>query len=530
MRKTIVFIMMLLLLPLHNAWGESEVSSAHTGKIVVYRNGATIVKTATVSVKKGNNSTKLTGLTSALADDSLQAALEEKNGVRISDVKIEKTFLQGVTQEMVKDLRKRIEEIEGQIKDNAAVIAAISSSIDFLKKTDPFGKNQKAAATEIEGHARFLETSLTADFQKIARFEVATQKLTDEKLALEKELKKAGAERRESKTIFVNIHSDEAAKLNLLISYTVKNAGWSPVYDVRADSTSGKIDIASMAVITQSTGEDWTDAAVEISTASPSHGPPPELAPWYVNIHEPPVFRKAARAVQTEMMAMAAAPDAVDSGAAPMPEMKTEATSFSFSLPGTVTIPSDNQPHRVNVAALSTNANLDYYAVPKLLGRAYLKANFKNPFLFPISSGIMNVFLDGRFVGAAPVIRQILPDGDMELSCGVDESVKVERRLIKKFTEYSGVLSPDTHVLYEFATTVANGKTREIAITVNDHFPVSRNEKIKVVMESPTKEEAAIAEDGMISWRLKLKPGEIKPLKTKFSVTYPKGTLVRRLE
>jgi uncharacterized protein (TIGR02231 family) len=249
-----------------------------------------------------------------------------------------------------------------------------------------------------------------------------------------------------------------------------------------------------------------------------------------VNIYEPPVYRKAARAVQAEMMAMAAAPDAVDAGTAPMPQMKTEATSFSFLLPGKLTIPSDNQLHRVNIAALSTKARLEDSAVPKISGRAYLTAYFKNPFLFVSSSGVMNVFLDGRFVSAALVARQVLPEGDMEISCGVDEGVKVERKLLKKFTEYSGMLSQGIDVLYEFATTVVNGKSREIALTLNDHFPVSRNEKIKVLTESPTKEEAAIAEDGMISWRLILKPGETKTLKTKFSVAYPKGTTVRGLE
>jgi len=530
MKKIFVFTMMVILFPVFSAWGATDVPSASIRDIVLYRNGAAITKEAGVFVDKGTTLITISGLTADLADESLQAGVKEKNGVRILEVKINRSFLQGVPQERLDAIRKQMEEIEGKIKDNSGAIAAIHSSIDFLKRTDPFAKNQKAPPTEIEAYAKFLEDALTADFRKIARLENANQTLTAEKTALEKELKKSGDERKESKTVAIRIHSDDARKGTLLITYMVKNAGWSPVYDVRADSDTGKIALASFAVITQSTGEEWKDAAIEISTARPSHGPAPEISPWYLNIYEPPLYKKAARSAQAEMMVMAPNSGGEESDSAAAPRMITEATSFSFLLPGRVTIPSDRQPHRVPMAAFFAAAKLDYYAVPKLSKYAYLQAGFKNPLPFPISSGLMHVFLDGKFVNATPVVRQILPDEEMHLSLGIDEGIKAERKLLKKFTEYSGVLSRDTHAHYDFETTITNGKNRPMTITVKDHLPVSRNEKIRVLPESPQKGDAEIADDGIITWQKDLKPGEKSVLKTTFTVTYPKGTLIRGLE
>jgi len=63
-----------------------------------------------------------------------------------------------------------------------------------------------------------------------------------------------------------------------------------------------------------------------------------------------------------------------------------------------------------------------------------------------------------------------------------------------------------------------------------DQFPVSRNEKIKVDLDAPKKDEAKIAEDGLILWNLRLAPHEKKTLNIKFSVEHPKDLKITGLE
>jgi uncharacterized protein (TIGR02231 family) len=210
--------------------------------------------------------------------------------------------------------------------------------------------------------------------------------------------------------------------------------------------------------------------------------------------------------------------------------VKSETTSFSFIIPQKVSIPSDYQPHRVLIASSDKEAEFSYYAIPKLSKFAFLKANFKNPFSFPLLAGKMNIFLDSRLVSASSLDKTISADEDIKLSLGIDEGIRIERKLQKKYTEYSGVISKETKVNYEYAHELVNSRDKEINITINDNFPVSRNEKIKVELDAPKKDEAEISDEGIIIWKVKLAPGEKKKLALKFRVEYPKELNVTGLE
>ncbi len=518
-----------------NAWAspaETE-SVPKIRNIVLYPDSAMIRKDAAVAVKKGENIIRVSGLTVNLTDESVQVNIKEKAAVRISDVRVEKTYLQKTMQDKIQKLQSRLESINELIKEHSNEISAINSSIEFLKKTVPFPQNQKVTQSEVEGHAKFIEKSLSVSYDRIAKLENKIKKLHEEKRAVENELKNLSSSRDESKTIVINLLSNADREINLGLSYIVTKAGWSPQYDVRADSATGKIDIACFATITQSTGEDWKNANMEISAARHSYGPPPELYAWYVDIYKPrPVVYKYKKAIESEdlIMSKEKASEMVLEQQFEDPRIKAEATSFSFIIPGRVNIPSDNQPHKILIASSSKEAKLDYYAAPKLSRYAYLRAGLKNPLPFPILSGQMSIFLDERFVNTTSVDKQILPDDDMSLSLGIDEGIKIEKKLLKKFTEYSGVFSKDTQIGYEYAIDIVSAKDKEIGINISDNFPVSRNEQIRIALDSPKKEEAKISDDGIISWDLRLKPNEKKNLKIKFRIEHPKDLRITGLE
>jgi uncharacterized protein (TIGR02231 family) len=518
----------------NNVWAfPAEIESVpKIQSIVLYPDSAMIKKEAGIAVKKGENIIRISGLTTALTNESVQVNIKEKAAVRISEVKVEKTYLQKTVQDKIQKLQSRLDSINELINANQNEISAINSSTEFLKKTVPFPQNQKVTQAEVEGHAKFIEKSLSGNYERVAKLENKIKKFLEEKRAVENELKNLSSSRDESKTIVINLLSNAEREINLGLSYIVAKAGWSPQYDVRADSATGKIDIACFATVTQSTGEDWKNANMEISTARPSYGPSPELSAWYIDIYKPkPVVYKYKKAIEGEdLMMREKAMEVAQEQQFEETKIKTEATSFSFIIPGKVNIPSDNQPHRILIAASSKEAKLDYYAVPKLSRHAYLRADLKNPLPFPILSGQMNMFLDERFVNKTYVDKQILPDDDMSLPLGIDEGIKIEKKLLKKFTEYSGVFSKDTQINYEYAIDIVSSKDKEVNINISDNFPVSRNEQIRVTLDSPKKEDAKISDDGIITWDLRLKPNERKTLKIKFRVEHPKDLRITGLE
>jgi uncharacterized protein (TIGR02231 family) len=519
-----------------NAWAlPAEIEpSSKIRNIVVFTQSAMIKKEARFPVKKGENIVRITEITPYLVDASVQVSIGGKSAVKISEIKVAETYLRKAPQDKLQKLQARLDNLDDLMKATSNEISGISSSNEFLKKVIPFSQNQKVTQSEVEAHARFLEKSLAVNYARIAGIEAKLKKLQKEKIAIENEMKHLHSSDKSKSVEFYLISTEDNQEITLIFSYVVNNAGWLPLYEIRADSDAAKINMNYFATIKQATGEDWSGVNVEISTAKPYNSKAPEdLTAWIVDVYHleipsPEPYRYLREESAKSMMKSEQIPDS----AMPFQEtrVKSETTSFSFIIPQKVSIPSDNQPHRVLIASSEKEVVLSYYAIPKLSKFAYLKADFKNPFLFPLLAGKMNVFLDGRLVSAAASDKTISPDEEIKLSLGVDEGIMIERKLIKKFTEYPGLISKETKVNYEYSHKLANNKGKEITITINDNFPVSRNEKIKVELEAPKKNEAEISSDGIITWKVKLAPGEKKILFLKFRVEYPKDLTVTGLE
>ncbi len=60
-------------------------------------------------------------------------------------------------------------------------------------------------------------------------------------------------------------------------------AGWKPLYDVQLDPASSVVRLALAGLVTQTTGEDWTDASLVLSTAVPATSRTfPEIPVWKI--------------------------------------------------------------------------------------------------------------------------------------------------------------------------------------------------------------------------------------------------------
>ena len=152
---------------------------------------------------------------------------------------------------------------------------------------------------------------------------------------------------------------------------------------------------------------------------------------------------------------------------------------------------------------------------------ASLTAELKNPFVFPLPEGELNIFLDGRFVSTQRVEKPILAGDEMRLTLGRDETIFTSSKLQKQFTERTGAFSKKVRKHYEYEAEIVNGKSRPIILLVREQVPVSAHEEITVEITSPTPKDAEIGSDGIVTWTLTLAPGEKRQLTTIFNVIYP---------
>lgn len=512
-------------------------AAAITAGVVIYPDRAMVKKTLHVAIDKGENRLELTGLTPSLIDASVQAGIRSPGKIRIVDIEVRRTALIKTDQERTKAVQAQIDAVDQELIQQGNALAVQKNSLSFLQKVVPFAQHQNTPFPIVRDYLVAMEQTMSERLNKVAEFEGVLTALNKKKSDLEKEKRHLGPGRDDAKSILVTVYADAPSAFDLEYSYFLSGVQWTPKYEVRADSLAQRVELNFFAIIRQGSGEDLSGSNVEISTARPAvSGELPELLPWRLDIYQPPLYQGYGRAEKMNRgaaMEMLEAPQAValaaSADAMAVPEVRNEATSMSYLLAQPIALPADNQPHKILISSSSNEAKFEYLAVPKLAKAASLTAELKNPFLFPLPGGELNIFLDGRFVSTRNVEKPVLSGDEMRLTLGLDETIFVSSKLEKQFTERTGAFARKIRKHYEYQAEIVNGKSRPIILLVRDQVPVSTHEEIKVEVTSPTPAEAEIGADGMITWTLTLAPGEKRQLTTSFTVSYPEEKAITGL-
>jgi len=90
---------------------------------------------------------------------------------------------------------------------------------------------------------------------------------------------------------------DDANGGKLELRYLVKNATWSPSYNLRGPNSRETVQLEYLASVRQTSGEDWNNVKMTLSTASPSLvAEPPELASVALTLTQQQARRQAQQA------------------------------------------------------------------------------------------------------------------------------------------------------------------------------------------------------------------------------------------
>ncbi len=526
-RRFSVFLTLVAVSP--SVWADTLQMTPKLSHVTVFTHHAMIERGGKVSLKKGENTILIPSLSPRLMEPSVQVKIGGDASVKIADVTIESTYLNANKTEQVEKLQAKLDQIMRTLRSKHNDISIITHTNDFLKRTHPFAQNQKISAGEITAHATFLEKSFAENYSRISLIESETKKLEGEKERIENELNTLRSPEQTKQLRITLTSSVEIPEAPLELSYTVDQVSWRPVYTLYADSVAGTVQWTSFASISQNSGEEWRETPIEISTARPfaSEAPGP-LSGWYLDLYRPVPAPSKAVLLSYDMMEKGSGSIVPESYSAP--EIESQTTSFSFHLPGSHTIASDNRSHKLFIASQTKEAKLHYRALPKISPYAYLMAIFPNPFPFPLLSGELNVICDGKMVGARPLKATVFPDEEIHLSLGIDESIKITHQQRKKQTEEKTFISNEIKTFYAFTHEIVNGKNKPIHIRIEDRIPISRHEQIEVVVHHPKKESVNLTDEGIVTWDLNLKAKETKTLPVEFTLTYPRNIRIEGLE
>lgn len=342
----------------------------------------------------------------------------------------------------------------------------------------------------------------------------------------------------------MDIAAAAATKATLRVSYNVRDARWLPLYDARLDTGSKdrkpQLDLVRRAEITQSTGEDWSNVALSVSTVRIARGgSAPELGSLVAQYPQPP--RPMALGTASDLARPAPVPRQMQipsfaAKVAESPEPRERADELqavaeigdfqaTFKIPGRVSLGATEGAKSLRIASMTVPADLAVRAAPVIDPTAFLEASFKQTDDTTLLPGRVAIYRDGVFVGRGKLSASV-KDDIVRLGFGADDKVRIERAVVKRNEGSAGLLVTTSKTdERSFRTTVRNGHDFPIHVAIEDQLPISENEDIAVEMlPSSTPPTASNIRDrrGVLEWSFDPKPGEVKDINFAWRIRWPK--------
>ncbi|MDZ7680819.1 MAG: DUF4139 domain-containing protein [Fodinibius sp.] len=317
------------------------------------------------------------------------------------------------------------------------------------------------------------------------------------------------------------IKSDKQQTVTLQFSYFTVRAGWKPRYDLRVNNIADPVHMAYKADVYQSTGINWNNISLSISSANPrSSTTLPSFEPNFISFYKPPRARANMKAADTESSEMVA------SGYSAAPTtVRQNQTSFQFDIALPYSVPGDGSAKTVTAKKYNIPAHYEYYAMPKADKTAYLTAHIADWENKNLLSGPLNLYFEQTFVGQSNINPNTIND-TLTVSLGKDENIALDRTRIKKFSEknFFGNKVSETKA---WKLTVKNNKQRAVKIKLVDQIPVSTNEDIEVDLQEQSGAQHNPS-TGKLYWTLNLEPGQSQNKQIRYALEYPSGKKIQQ--
>jgi hypothetical protein len=199
-------------------------------------------------------------------------------------------------------------------------------------------------------------------------------------------------------------------------------------------------------------------------------------------------------------------------------EKRQLTTEFQIKTP--YSVPSDNQPYDVTMVQYDIDVQYSYSAVPKLSNDAFLVARIPDFYKYNLLTGTAHVFLKGVYQGESYLDMDTQSD-TLNLSVGRDKDIIVSRDIKKEYVS-KGLAGSTRKDQKAWIISVKNNKDIPVNIKVEDQYPVSKTDDIKVelIEQSGARTDKS---SGKLTWELSLAPKEKKELSLIYSVKYPAG-------
>lgn len=538
--------------------------SSFVRKVTVYSDRALVTREARTELSDEPTTFAFRGLPGWVDDGSVRVS---SSSGKILDVRVQRDFLASATDQNYKRAEEAHQDLTYQMNALNDEIAILDAQQAQIQSIEAFSR-EKLSTDTVRGNTITLDS-----YGKVVNFigdslretAAARRKVQREKSRL---LPKIQASQKtlnelqnlaklEETTVLVTLQDPEESKSDLELTYMTPGATWEPVHELRADSSNqNTAEFTSYAVVTQTSGEDWTGAELYFSTQSPNEAVKiPEVSA--LTLGSP---RTSARLVSSRKSSFTRAQNAYrdqnqfwnklrnqdrsthrfeqvyqdniqylettqSKTVQIFQKLQKRGTTIHFKSIEPANVRGDGSSARLTIGRTRFQTTQKIVAAPEQSLNAALTLEMLNSSAQPLLPGQVALYHDGAFLGMTDI--NFIADGErFPLFFNVADQIKLSRRLDKEHS--SLVRKKRNRMNLAFVVAAENLSRKPLTLTLVDRIPVSKNREIKVdniKVEPNTKPDT----QGILTWDITLAPGEKRNFQISYRVEYP-PTLILETE
>jgi TonB-dependent SusC/RagA subfamily outer membrane receptor len=607
MKKFFSCCLLLLLFKISFAHDDKPRTKAGLDAVTVYRSGAEMVHSAKANLPRGNSELVIENLSNAIEINSVQ--IKSPDNVTVMGMEFNTDYLKDeIKSPRIKMLEDSIDKISADI-DKLKLNENITAELLTVLKAN---KEIKGTQTGLS----VAELMKLMDYYKLKSAELQTElsqlKQKEDKLTiqLKKIISQLDEEQKKntksSGSLVLQLNCAIAGNYDFVITYITNSAYWNAFYDLKTTSVNAPLKLIYRAKIFQTTGIDWKQVKLALSTSTPTQtGNAPIFKAWFLSYINPvqkyetnlstmntvqsfskwnsnygfdanaAVVNRQGLTSSYEFKSKIRGATSITGNSKPLyivngvpmeegsvgsidestiknvevlKDANTTALYGSRALNGVVLItlkdglddyisvsdreldvtfnidlpydvPTNGKAQTATLKEYDVPATYKYYGVPKLDKDAFLLAEVPDWEGLNLLPGEANIIFEGTYIGKSFIDPSSTQD-TINLTMGRDKRVVIKREKLKDFSSMK-FLGTNKKQIFTYEITVKNNKKDEVNMLLKDQYPVSQNKEVEVeLLESNG---AAVNEEiGVLTWKLKLAPGEVKKVRISYSVKYPK--------
>lgn len=528
-------------------------------RVTVYSDRALVSREASVALTTEPVVFRFRKLPGWVDEGSVRAAT---SAGKIVDVSVERRYLARSTDEGFRKAERKHKDLLRKaqaLDDELAVLDAQQKHVESIKvfsleklgddgvkrdiKVDSYGEVVDFVSGKLRDTAK-ARREAQAGRERLAPDVEASARNLDELARLTK---------LEETIVLVTVQGSAAGNAALTLSYATPGATWEPLHELRSAAADPEaVELGAFAVVTQTTGEDWSHAELSFSTQSSSEAEHiPELEMLALgktaevsrsvtrqvtsfsaaqkkfeeqNLHWNRMNQASSRRVseleqfERSYSSNLALLERVQSKTVEIfAGLQTRGTTAHFTAKEPIIVRSDGRPIRVRIGGSRVKATRRIIAAPEESLNAAVTLEMNNKTGQPLLPGGVARYQDGAFLGMTD-IEFVARDEDFSVFFSVADQVKLTRELDRHHSSLQRTAR--NRMQLAFVSRAKNLSDRPVTVVLAERIPVSENTEIRVsnVKIGPSERPDG---KGIVRWTVSLAAREEREFRVSYQVDYP---------